>query len=125
MDKLRHLIIGAILIFSFNTEVCADGVPVVQAFIAKGNYLLILENSGLYTIHKKDGRFNWEFDRNIYHFFEVGDGELWGISRPDEDSNRAWIVVSGYNGDSWTEYPFPKINPRNYVRIFKHENECS
>ena len=59
MNKLRHLIIGAILIFFFAAELRADGSPIVQSLIVQGDYLFIRVNEGLYTIHEKDGHFYW------------------------------------------------------------------
>jgi|GEM_PF-1875044 len=114
---MRHFINIVILIFFFITEVRADGSPILQSIIVQGDYVFILAG-GLYTIHEKDGRFDWEFDNEVHAIDEDYAGKVWALSMGDGCS-----YSRCFNGDNWTDYPYPRIAQHSSVRFFYFEDQ--
>ena len=117
LNKFRHFINIAVLIFFFIAEVRADGSPILQSIIVQGDYTFIYAD-GLYTIHEKDGRFYWDFDNDVHAIDEDSAGKVWALSTGDGCS-----YTRCFNGDNWTDYPYPRIVQRSFVRYFYFEDQ--
>ena len=124
MDKLRHFIIGVILIFFSITELHADGSPVVQSLIVRGDYLFIRVNTGLYTIQEKDGLFYWDFDHEVNDIYEYPDGMVCTLSATNYITDKTFSDFRYFDGERWIEYSYPKIGRHSSLRFFYFEDQC-
>ena len=110
MKKLSCFILTTIVTVLFTVELRADGSPVVQALIARGDYLFIRVNTGLCTVHEKDGLFHWDFDHEVYAIYDNPDGMVCTLSA----TNYVTEILTSPEGkvlpldeNTRIAYPFP------------------
>lgn len=108
------LIVG--LLFCCTTTLQADGSPVVQSLTAKGDYLFISENSGLYTLWQKDGRFYWKVDHGYYPVTPSPDGKIWSMTRMEGTEKNFPARVRCFDGNAWIEYMYPLVKQQREIR---------
>ena len=123
-DLAKMIGIIIVLNFFFIIKMYADGSPVVQSLIVRGDYLFIRVNTGLYIVHEKDGRFYWDFDHEVYEIYENPDGMVCTLSATSYSTDKTCSDFRYFDGDNWIVYSYPKIRLHSDVRFFYFESKC-
>jgi Bacterial SH3 domain. len=112
--KLRYSLIIVSLLFLCIDSLMADGSPVVLSLTAKGNYLFLRTNDGLYTLKKTGDQIQWELGEYVHILSLAPDGKLWS-TKTKQDKNQA--VIRCFEGEEWIEYPYPQIKEAWHVNF--------
>ena len=124
MKKLSCFILTTIVTVLFTVELRADGSPVVQALIARGDYLFIRVNTGLCTVHEKDGLFHWDFDHEVYAIYDNPDGMVCTLSATNYVTEKTSSDFRYFDGERWIEFAYPKIKRHSDLHFFYFEGLC-
>ena len=116
--KIFYLLTVFSLIFFNSMDLRADGSPNVHALVIKGDYLFVLESSGLYILQKKGDGFSWVFEDRMAGFFAGADGNIW-IFRQDTQVPLSFsCYIAYFDGNTWVKSLYPKIKERGSAGFF-------